>query len=98
MAAIHRAVDIHERIARQEFAAQASRLAVGPDSLSRAFAASGEHAQALGASCRAVEIPGRPRQQGITIHAPAFAKSLINHSLRLGEPDSLRRHPMRFSG
>src|SRR5262249_16189399 len=75
-AAIRRAVDIYEALAKENFALYAPALATSLNNLSNRLPESGDRAGGLAAIRRAVEIREAPAEEDFAVYAPDLARSL----------------------
>ena len=83
--AIERAVDIYEKLVKNNFAAYAPDLAASLNNLSIRLRESGDRAGGLEAIERAVDIYEKLAKENFAAYAPDLAASLNNLSIRLRE-------------
>ncbi|RLA04605.1 MAG: hypothetical protein DRQ54_09325 [Gammaproteobacteria bacterium] len=85
LAASQRAVEIHETLAEENFAAYGADLASSLNNLSNRLAESGDRAGGLAVIQRAVEIRETLAEENFAANGPDLASSLNNLSNRLAE-------------
>jgi len=85
LAAIQRAVEIYEQLAKDNFAAYGPDLASSLNNLSNCLAQAGERAKGLAAIQRAVQICEQLAKDNFAAYGPDLAMSLNNLSVRLAE-------------